>query len=176
MFIFVFSSVVRSLAGMADHIRRVLVGDVTDLPRKESNIVRIFTSSTFTGIYFVNHHNCQWNSILEVTGRPSPVLATSDIRVAFGLRNVPFYNAFWFTLMMYKQSRAGTRWGFSLFYLFLFLFSVSCIQAYKTCIELNIIIVMVVTSLQKFWINRKRAEKLVYVSLFYKYLKWGFKK
>ncbi|KAJ7373573.1 hypothetical protein OS493_011178 [Desmophyllum pertusum] len=33
---------------MADHIRRVLAGDVTDLPRKESNIVRIFTSSTFT--------------------------------------------------------------------------------------------------------------------------------
>ena len=37
---------------MADHIRRVLTGDVTDLPRKESNIVRIFTSSTFTGNYF----------------------------------------------------------------------------------------------------------------------------
>lgn len=44
------SSVVRPR--MADHIRRVLTGDVTDLPRKESNIVRIFTSSTFTGIYY----------------------------------------------------------------------------------------------------------------------------
>ena len=44
---------VRPLAGMAaNHIRRVLAGDVTDLPRKDSNIVRIFTSSTFTGIYF----------------------------------------------------------------------------------------------------------------------------
>ena len=34
---------------MADYIRRVLTGDVTNLPGKESNIVRIFTSSTFTG-------------------------------------------------------------------------------------------------------------------------------
>ena len=34
---------------MADHIRRVLVGDVNNLPQKESNIIRIFTSSTFTG-------------------------------------------------------------------------------------------------------------------------------
>lgn len=33
---------------MADNIRRILAGDVTNLPRKESNIVRIFTSSTFT--------------------------------------------------------------------------------------------------------------------------------
>ena len=51
MFVFVpLPFVVRPV--MADHIRRVLIGDFTDLPRKESNIVRIFTSSTFTGIYF----------------------------------------------------------------------------------------------------------------------------
>ena len=35
---------------MADQIYRMLTGDVTDLPPKESNIVRIFTSSTFTGL------------------------------------------------------------------------------------------------------------------------------
>lgn len=34
---------------MSDYIRRVLMGDVSNLPAKESNVVRIFTSSTFTG-------------------------------------------------------------------------------------------------------------------------------
>ena len=34
---------------MAEHLRRILSGDITNLPRKESNIVRVFTSSTFTG-------------------------------------------------------------------------------------------------------------------------------
>ena len=34
---------------MSDYIRRVLIGDVSNLPAKESNVVRIFTSSTFTG-------------------------------------------------------------------------------------------------------------------------------
>ncbi|XP_068761739.1 NACHT domain- and WD repeat-containing protein 1-like [Montipora capricornis] len=33
---------------MADYIRRVLTGDITNLPRKDSNIIRVFTSSTFT--------------------------------------------------------------------------------------------------------------------------------
>ena len=34
---------------MSDYRRRVLIGDVSNLPAKESNVVRIFTSSTFTG-------------------------------------------------------------------------------------------------------------------------------
>lgn len=55
LFLFYICSVVHPR--MADHIRRVLTGDVTDLPRKESNIVRIFTSSTFTGNYLSTKEN-----------------------------------------------------------------------------------------------------------------------
>ena len=91
--LFLFSSVVRSLAGMADHIRRVLVGDVTDLPRKESNIVRIFTSSTFTGIQ-PSKLTVKFNIGGLILGDRPSVLATSDMRVAFVLLNVPFYIAF----------------------------------------------------------------------------------